>query len=249
MIDRQRVQQCPAFLLHQRPFRDSSQIVELLTADHGRVALVARGVKRARAKHRPALQPFQPLSVSWTLRSELGTLTGAESDGSAITLTGDALLAGFYISELILKLTHRHDPQPGLFRLYGDALAALARGGDALEASLRRFELRLLEELGYGLELNFDGVDGRPLDAATYYRVVADGAPLPVSGPSRHDLVFPGSALLEVAREAFDDDETCKIAQRITRAAIDRCLDGQTLNTRKVLVAMRARTVTKESLQ
>ena len=241
MTERQRVTGSPAFVLHRRPYRDSSQIVELLTAEYGRLALVARGVRAARSRQRPILQPFQPLVVGWTLRGELGTLTAAESTGGASTLAGDALHSAFYVNELVLKLTHRHDPQPRLFELYRHTLAALGAAPQSPQGALRRFELRLLAELGYGLALDCDGLDGLPLDASQYYRVSADNPPMPVSGPSQHDLVFRGEHLLAVAAEAFESAEVCRITQRITRAAIDRCLDGKTLNTRKVMQAMRAR--------
>lgn len=229
-----------AFVLHRRPFRDSSQIVDIFAADHGRLAVVARGVKSAGRRSKTALQPFQPLLMSWTARSELGTLSGAEPAGPPVVLSGDGLHAGFYVNELIMKLTTRLDPQPQVFELYRSVLATLATGVE-LAPPLRWFELRLLAELGYGLELTSDGMDGSTLAAERYYRVVPDNRPMPVSGPSAHDLVFRGDELLAVATGAFEREEICRIAQRITRAAIDRCLDGRALNTRKVLAAIHAR--------
>ncbi|MEM8982194.1 MAG: DNA repair protein RecO [Pseudomonadota bacterium] len=238
MTDRQRVHNSPAYVLHQRPFRDSSLLVDVLSCEFGRVALVARGARNLRSRRRWVLQPFAPLSVSWSARSELGTLTGAEAAGPPVNLIGDALLSAYYVSELLLVLTERHDPQPRLFDLYETTLRALAEPSVSLLATLRQFELRFLEELGYGLILTHDALTSAPIDPTGYYRVAPDSAPFPVAGPTENALVFPGYALLDIATGAFNADETLRAAQRITSAAIDRCLDGRPLNTRKVLRAI-----------
>ncbi|MEM1261817.1 MAG: DNA repair protein RecO [Pseudomonadota bacterium] len=238
MTDRQRVQHSPAYVLHQRPFRDSSLLVDVLSRDYGRMALIARGARSQRTRRRLVLQPFAPLSVSWTARSDLGTLTGAEAAGPPVQLVGDALLSAYYVSELLLVLTERQDPQPQLFVLYEATLTALAESSNSLLATLRQFELRFLEELGYGLILTHDAMNAAPVDPAAYYRIAPDSAPLRVAGPSSQALVFSGAVLHAIAGARFDDTATLRAAQRITSAAIDRCLDGRELNTRKVLRAI-----------
>lgn len=122
----QRVQQQPAWLLHHRPFRDTSRILDLLSRDHGRVAVVARGSRAPRSRLGGILRPFSPLSVSWVSRADLGTLTGAEMDGVPLELSGDALLSAYYVNELLLRLMHRHDPQPDIFDAYARTIAELA---------------------------------------------------------------------------------------------------------------------------
>ena len=146
-----RIELALGYLLHHRPWRDTSRILEVLTREHGRLTLFARGVRGPQAKLAPVLQPFQPLLLSFSGRGEAATLTGAERAASCAALPPAALLSGFYLNELLLKLTTRHDPQPQLFDHYHGTLSAL-RGGAPLAPALRLFEKHLLEVLGYGLE-------------------------------------------------------------------------------------------------
>src|SRR5690606_26291881 len=138
MNQRRRAELEPAYVLHQFDYRDSSRIVEFLVRDHGRIAAVARGVRRAGNRQRGLLQSFQPLLLSWSGR-ELATVTGLEPGGARVALAGDALLAGFYLNELCLRLIATHDPHPEVFARYAAALAELAAGRVA--PALRRFEL------------------------------------------------------------------------------------------------------------
>jgi DNA repair protein RecO (recombination protein O) len=154
----QRVEHTPAFLLHQRPWGDSGRIFELFTRSHGRLSVFARGVRGANAKLAGVLQPFLPLLVSWAGRGEAPRLTGAELDAS---ITGRAampharLMSAWYMSELVLSLTVRHDPQPELYDHSREALDEL-RTAAGLERTLRLFEKRLLDVLGYGITDLFD---------------------------------------------------------------------------------------------
>src|ERR1700728_4497442 len=151
-----------AYILHAFPYRDTSRILEVFTREQGRVSVFARGVRGPKARLASLLQPFQPLLISFTSHGEAGQLISAESAVAggehmhAGSLTGGlppaALLSGFYLNELLLKLTTRHDPNTGLFDGYEAALLGLT-AGQAQEPVLRSFELRLLQEVGYGLEL------------------------------------------------------------------------------------------------
>ena len=125
MATTQRVQQQPAYILHHRPFRDTSQLLDVISRDHGKLALVARGSRAAKSRLRGILRPFQALRLSWYIRSDLGTLTSAEFDAAPLSLSGDALLAGYYLNELILSFLHRHDAQPEIFDAYASAITAL----------------------------------------------------------------------------------------------------------------------------
>jgi len=158
----QRVQHAPAFMLHQQPWGDTGRVVELFTREFGRLSVFARGVRGAQARLAPVLQPFVPLLVSWAGRGEAPRLTGAEihhADNTGPPLPHARLMSAWYVSELVLTLTARHDPQPELFAHYAQALAEL-RGGADHERALRLFEKRLLDVLGYGVagleEARFD---------------------------------------------------------------------------------------------
>src|SRR5437868_8257064 len=158
-----RITLAPAYILHHRPYRDTSRILEVITRDHGRVTLFARGVRGPKAKLASILQPFQMLLLSWSGREEAAQLTGAESALAPPPLPSSCLMAAFYLNELLLKLTTRHDPLPVLFDTYHSALEGL-RGGPPLEPQLRVFEKRLLEALGYGLDLGAEAQTGKRIE-------------------------------------------------------------------------------------
>jgi DNA repair protein RecO (recombination protein O) len=149
----QRVEHAAAFLLHQRPWGDTGRILELFSREHGRVSVFAHGVRGARAKLAGVLQPFEPLLVSWAGRGESPRLTGAEPDHALRVrepLSQERLLSAWYLTELVMSLTARHDPQPELFGYYRAALGEL-RCATTQERCLRLFEKRLLDVLGYGV--------------------------------------------------------------------------------------------------
>lgn len=161
------------FVLHRRDYRNSSLLIDLFTADEGRLVCVAKGAKaspRGRSALASLLQPFQPLWLNWFGRGEVKTLGRAEAAGPSIALSGDRLYCGFYLNELLLRLTERHDAQESLFVFYQQALADLE--AEPIDAVLRRFELRLLEELGYALDLSSDR-DEAPVSADRCYRYQA----------------------------------------------------------------------------
>lgn len=232
--------QC-AFVLHSRIWRETSELLEVLTRDHGRVSLVARGMRRRRSVLRAILQPFQPLVLSWSGRGEgLMTLRTAEAAGPAVPLHGIALMSGFYANELLLRFLQRGDSHPRLFASYEKALLALA-GGDLPEAVLRRFELALLAETGYGLNLDHDAASGEPLDAARCYQYVLERGPVAVADATGAELVFSGAQLLSIGAGAFGDPRCLAAARHLLRAVLDHHLGGRPLRTREVLGAMRQR--------
>ncbi|MFN3844060.1 MAG: DNA repair protein RecO [Rehaibacterium terrae] len=164
-----RIASQPAWILHVRPWRETSALVELFTRDHGRVGAVARGIRGPRRQPlRAALQPFSLVSTDLDLRGELARLDRAEALIAPLGLAGDALLAGFYLNELAVRLLPRHDPLPALFDRYGRTLAAL--GDTGLAWTLRRFERDLLDALGVLPPLDHDSL-GEPLDPAARYRL------------------------------------------------------------------------------
>ena len=241
-----RVQQQPAFVLHHRPFRDTSQLLDVISREYGKVTLVARGSRAAKSKLRGVLRPFQPLRLSWFLRADLGTLTGAEIDAAPLTLSGDALLSAYYVNELVLNFLHRHDPQPEIFDAYGQTIAALAQSGE-LAANLRVFEMELLRLLGYALNLDDDANLHEPLDVQGCYEYRVEQGPVSVTR-SEGPMVFTGARLRDIAAGRFEDTGVLRDAGRLLREVIRHHLDGRELKSRKVLLDLhRARMPKKPS--
>ena len=229
-----RTEQEPAFLLHQRPFRDSSLLLDVLSRDHGRLALVARGARGARSRLKGILRPFMPLRMSWVLKRDLGTLTGAELDGPPLKLTGDALLSGYYVNELILNLKHRHDPQPEVFAAYREAVLALAAAEDPAP-TLRLFEIELLRLLGYALNVEHEAGSDDDLDPDAHYEYRPEQGPVRVqrtSGP----MVFTGAELAGIRETRFEEIDVLRCAGRLMRQVIHHHLGGRELKSRRVLV-------------
>lgn len=250
MTGARRVDLEPAFLLHHYPWRDTSRILELLTRAHGRVSVIARASRKASATVGSVLQPFNAALVSWTSRGELGYLTGAEraftsptspaGAGEVNSLAGDRLMSGFYANELLLKLLQRNDPHPTLFDAYATLVARLQAAGEDAGRALRIFERRLLDELGWGLDLAHEAATGAPIDPARSYRYRLEGGAEAIDGVAEGTLIFCGASLLSLARESLDDPRSLADARRLLRAALDRVLEGRPLRTREVLLEMRA---------
>src|SRR3954470_16585816 len=139
MVARERITLEPAFVLHSREYRDTSRILDVFSVAHGRLTLFARGARGPKSKLASLLMPFRPLLVSWTGRGDAAQLTGAEPHGEALTLPPRQVLSAFYLNELIINLTTRHDPQPQLFSDYAQALRRLCAEAPPKPA-LRVFE-------------------------------------------------------------------------------------------------------------
>jgi len=240
VISQRRVQQQAAFILHHRPFRDTSQILDLISRDHGKLAVVARGSRGARSKLKGILRPFMPLSVSWVIKSDLGTLTGAEVGGAPLSLTGDALLSGYYVNELILHFLHRHDPQPDIFDAYGHTIEALAETGNDVSVCLRRFEIELLRQIGYALNLDHEHGSHKALEPQQHYEYRPEQGAV-VVGRDDGAQVFTGEMLAAIGEQRFEDEEVLRSASRLLRNVISFHLGGKELKSRKVLLEMHRR--------
>ena len=233
-----RIELNPAYVLHSRAYRETSQILEVFTADHGRVGLVARGARRPKSLLRGLLNPFQPLRLSWSGKGELATLREADLGGVAANLVGDRLMAGFYVNELLMKLLGRNDPHPELFAHYISLIAALGRD-EPLEPLLRRFELQLLYELGYALNLENDVVTHKPLQPDEHYEFRVEDGPVPAAAANSEGVVFPGASLLAIGRMEFDNENYLRDAKRLLRTVLNYHLGGRGLQTRRVAAAMK----------
>jgi DNA repair protein RecO (recombination protein O) len=237
----QRVQLELAYVLHHRPYRDTSRILDLLTRHYGRVTAFARGVRGGRkgaASFGSLLQPFNRLLVSWHSRSDAGQLTGAESDGPMTSLPDAHWASGFYMNELLLTLLTHQDSQPPVFDLYAAALEALKAGAEPA-VILRVFEKRLLEAVGYGLALEHEALSNAPIESDRVYRYQPSRGAVRIEGVAEGSLIFSGASLLALAREDLSEAATRSDARRLLRAALDACLEGRSLQSRRVLAAVR----------
>ncbi|MEW6131946.1 MAG: DNA repair protein RecO [Pseudomonadota bacterium] len=225
----------PAFVLHTRPYRETSLVLEVFTRHHGRMALVARGARRPGSAMRGQVQPFTPLLLSWFGKSEVRTLRGAEWQGGLAPLAGMALLCGFYLNELLLKLLARDDPHEALFDYYHATLGELAQpAGNHLERILRRFERHLLSEIGYAATFHEEAESARPVREDLAYYFVPERGPYsrPEGGTG---IPVSGRTLLDMDQDRFDSPVTRAEAKQLMRALINHHLGGKPLYTRQML--------------
>lgn len=233
-----RIENEPGYVLHARPWRETSLILEAFTRAHGRVGLIARGARRPRSRLRGQLVPFLPLLLSWTGRGELPTLTGADPEGPSRPLRGRALFSGFYLNELLLKLLPRNDAHGKLFGDYRDALAGLGAGGTA-EPVLRVFEKRLLDALGYGPTLDREADTGAPISPHRRYRYLLQHGPVdePGAGASAGEgVAVSGRTLLALARGRLGDGQEWERqeARTLMRAILAPHLGPRPLGSRQL---------------
>lgn len=237
MAAKQRVEQQPGFVLHSYPYRETSLIVEVFSRDHGRVGLVAKGARRPSSALRGTLMAFQPLLIDWSGGGEVKTLIRAEWQGGQPLLGGQSLLVAYYANELLMRLLPREDPHPELHHAYGEALRTLA-AGEAQEVVLRRFELALLQELGYGLPLE-DDVDGAPVRPDRFYAYIIERGPVPVDDAGIEETALvSGRTLLHMARGDFSDPDILAGSKALMRRLIQHYLGGQVLQSRRVFTEL-----------
>ncbi|MSQ50481.1 MAG: DNA repair protein RecO [Betaproteobacteria bacterium] len=220
------------YVLHSYPYKETSLLVEVFTRIQGRITLVARSARRPRSAMRGTLMAFQPLSLAWMGKGEVKTLTKAEWLGGVSLLRGEALLCGFYLNELLLRLLAREDAHESLFDRYSDAMRSLS-SGIAPAPILRRFEKALLRELGYALLLDRDAATGAQIDPERYYTYDPEKGPLPANGADG-DLAISGRTLVSLARDEFDDARILNEARSLMRGLIDHRLEARPLNSRRV---------------
>lgn len=220
------VQLQPCYVLHTRAYRDTSLLVEALTRDHGRVSLVARGVRSAKSKQRGLLQAFSPLLISWTGKGDLHALTQVENNGAVSLLAGERLFSALYINELLMRLLHRYDPCPSIYDAYAELVEALAVTVNE-QKILRIFEKKLLAELGYAF--SFDEIEANDFylfDHAHGFTKI------------QHEAAgcFLGKNLLAFSQEDFTQEETLVTAKRLMRLAFAPLLGVKPLKSRELFV-------------
>ncbi len=231
-----RVQDQPAYILHHRPFRDTSQVIDVLSRDHGRLSIMSRGSLSARSRLKAVLQPFVPLIVSWSGKGEMPTLTSAEIlPTSRIQLRGKSLPSAFYINELLMHLLHKHDVHEEVFGLY-ESVLGLLNEGHAIEPVLRLFEKQLLEMLGFGLVLDHCVQSGNAIEASLEYAYYLEHGPIELARV--HDDLYlsrlSGQGLIDLKNNTLETETSLREAKRLMRSVINYYLGGKVLKSREL---------------
>lgn len=225
------------YVLHTYPFKETSLIVELFAHGFGRVATTAKGARRPRSAMRGMLQSFQPLIATWSGKLELKTLHSLDWGGGLMLLKGEALMCGFYLNELLLRLLPREDPHEALFEYYSATLKTLASGQD-LATTLRRFELKLLQELGYAIPLQKDESDVPIIDVQTY-RYEAEHGAIKLSASQNHrqsGVQLIGKTLLDMLNDDYHHPQTQQQSKQLMRYLLAHYLGDKPLHTRQLLI-------------
>jgi DNA repair protein RecO (recombination protein O) len=228
-----RQDQQPVFVLHTYPFKETSLVVEFMTRDFGRVAAVAKGARRPRSAMRGMLQAFQPLLATWSGKSELRNLHSLEWGQGLLLLNGEALMCGFYLNELLLRLLPREDAHETLFDYYAHTLRVLADGAE-VASTLRRFELRLLQQLGYALPL-YEDIHGSAIEAERGYRYQAERGAM-AENDAESGVQLSGKTLLDMAQEDYSDPVTQQQSKQLMRTLLAHYLGDKPLYTRQLLM-------------
>lgn len=243
-----RVQLQPAYLLHSRAFQNTSLLIDFFCLDYGVVRAVAKGARREKSKTRSLLQLFQPLLVSISGRGEVKTVTAVETGMSAIQLKGERLFSGMYINELLSRLLHNHVEHTVLYQHYQQALIAL-QGESDIETVLRRFELNLLSELGYGINLETDCHSHAPITTDNSYQftpeigfqlavgavaVTAAGVAEAAAGEISSAGLFSGQHLIALREMNLSDESVARTAKRLLRIALKTHLGEKPLTSRSL---------------
>jgi|TARA_B110000037_G_scaffold168742_1_gene191144 DNA repair protein RecO (recombination protein O) len=219
------------YILHTYPFKETSLIAELFCKDHGRIPVMAKGARRPRSSLRGMLQSFQLLQATWSGRGEIKTLHNIEWSAKFLKVDGNALICGFYINELIMRLLPREDTHKKLFDFYHHTMKILADGVN-LEVALRRFELRLLQELGYEVPLKEDE-NGELIIADKFYIYEAEYGPSEIS-KTNNGVKISGQTLLDMARDEYRDDNTQLQSKQLMRYLISYYLGDKPLNSKQL---------------
>ena len=234
-----RVELEPAYLLHQRDWRDSSRIIEFYARDHGRIALFAKGVRRPGSGLGAVLRPFVPMLLTWQGSGDGGTLVAAEAPEVTSLVAPACLMSGFYMNELLLKLLGREDPHPDVFEFYGTSLRQLQSPADERRV-LRIFEKRFLDALGFGIDYAHCLGTGDGVRAERYYLVDPQQGVVGETS-SAHPAAVAGTDLLALAGESLGSESQLVMARRLLGSTLEAVLDGRELHSRRVARAVKSR--------
>ncbi|MDY6840576.1 MAG: DNA repair protein RecO [Pseudomonadota bacterium] len=228
----------PAYVLHRRPWRETSLMVDLFSLNHGRMTVIARGANGARSPLKAQLQPFQPLVVDWVGRGDLKTLTQVDVRAGPTLTRTVSLYTGLYLNELLQRILLAADPHPTLFAAYIDAIRQLSHTTD-VEPVLRRFELAFAAALGYGFAWDLATDTGQSVEPAREYCYDPEQGIVSGLSPGVRLRNLPGEVLLDLAREDLQSGRCRRLAKRVMRVLIDYLLQGRPLNSRSLFTHLR----------
>jgi len=229
----------PAYLIHQRPYSETSQIINLFSRHYGRVDAIAKGSKRPKSKFKSFLQPFSPILVSWSGRSQLKTLRSVDiSSGKQSNVSRKHLMSAFYLNELILSFLTTADPYPDLFDAYSLAINNLSNA-DSSEIILREFEIQLLTEIGYAINFQTEAMSSKKIEPNLSYRFIAEEGFISSVTSSPRDTLIKGSVIQSIDQKDFSQPQTMRAAKRIIRESVKYHLSGKELNTKKVVKSLK----------
>lgn len=227
------LQRC--FVLHRRPYSESSLILDVFSEEYGRVTLMSKGARSKRSNLKGALQPFTPLLLKWSGNGAMKTLRQAEPISLGLPLTGINLYSAMYINELIARVLVAEVAMPALFHDYLQSLTELAQS-DNPEPALRRFELALLSAMGYGVDFLHCAGTGEPVEPTMTYRYREQKGF--IASVRKDNLTFYGSELIAISERRFTTKEQLKAAKRFTRIALKPYLGGKPLKSRELFIGM-----------
>jgi len=222
----------PAYVLHYRPYRETSLLLDAFSRDYGRVGLIAKGAKRKGSGASLLLQPYQRLLLAWSGNSELMTLTRVELDGPAHIPEQDRLIGAFYINELVMRLLHQHEAHPELFDIYDMTISALALKDSEQQAVIRIFEKRLLQALGYGLVLDHDVETGMIIDVDLDYYYLAERGPVRTAPENSDHARISGLTLFSLLHEDLTRRNVLHESKRLMRHILQKHLGRKPLASR-----------------
>lgn len=225
----------PAYILHSRPYRDTSLLVDLLTPDYGRITAIARGVRKNKTPKRQLLNPFSRLLVCWQGRTDMKLLTSFEADNHFLSLKGNFLYSAFYLNELVVRLLPEMDRHNGFFYAYEQILIALQRELE-IEPLLRSFEFRLLEELGYALNFTQDVRTGCAIDAECFYECHVQEGFYAAAPDIPEQFLIKGEWLLAIASGNYSAPATRQAAKKLTRRMLKPLLGSKPLHSRELFL-------------
>ncbi len=223
----------PAYVLHTRPYRDTSMLVDFITPGCGRVTAVARGVRSRKTPRRNLLNPFTRLLISFQGKTDLKLLTHFEAEGAHFSLVAKYLFSGFYLNELLVRLLPELDSHPDTYSLYEKSLQALTAQQD-LEPVLRHFELQLLADLGYEIDFFSDAQSGQSIEAGLNYCLDPQSGFYLAQNETPHNAQFPGQHICAIAQRELFEAEVKQTAKRITRALLKPLLGNKPLTSREL---------------
>jgi DNA repair protein RecO (recombination protein O) len=222
-----------AFILHTRPYRNTSLLVDCFSEDLGRLTLIAQGARRRTGQFAGLMQPFIPLSLQWRGKHDLKTLTQADVRAPAFIYQGQALVCGLYVNELMCRVLKPFDADRKLFVHYESTLRSLNDPKQVLPA-LRQFELELLTAAGYAIDF-FKTIASQPILEHEYYEYLIGEGFRTVSGGARNPHAFSGEILLAMGQGLWHNPSVCKAAKRLCRQALQPLLGTKPILSRELI--------------